>query len=129
MQRLESENASLRQAVGGPGAYECQVRDVHELSDDGILVEATAAFRAQALGVKFVVNRDSGLITGGVGGNGNFDSREVTFTPPGNPFYVVSTSRAPHRNVEYLSIRDWAEGPEKPFVLAESSNVFTGSCR
>lgn len=129
MQRLESENATLRRTIGGPNAYDCKVLEVKELQDDGKLVEAAAAFRAQSVGATFVVNRETGVITGAVGGNGNFDTWTVTFTPPDNPFYVVSTTRSPHRNVEYLSVRDWAEGQDKPFVLAESSHVFSGVCR
>lgn len=52
----------------------------------------------------------------------------MVFTPPDNPFYVVSITPAPHINVEYLSIRDWVGGPDKPFVLADATNVFTGTC-
>lgn len=56
MQRLESENATLRRTIGGPNAYDCKVLEVKELQDDGKLVEAAAAFRAQSVGATFVVN-------------------------------------------------------------------------
>jgi len=125
---LEAENAALRRSVVGPNAYQCRVNDVKELNDKGALVEASAAIRTQAVGATFVVDRMTGIMVGGVGGNGTFESQKVVFTPPDNPFYIVSTTHAPNRNVEYLAVRDWVVGPDKPFVLADATNVFTGTC-
>ena len=129
IQRLEAENAALRRSAGGQNAYECLVRDVRQLSDAGMLADAAPTFRNQVVGATFVVDRETGVISGGIGGNGTFASRTVVFTPPENPFYVVSTTQGPNRNVEYLSVREWVVSPDKPFVLADASNVYTGTCR
>ena len=54
IERLEAENASLRQSVAGPNAYQCRVTLVKELDDKGALVEAAAKFREQVIGTTFV---------------------------------------------------------------------------
>jgi hypothetical protein len=53
----------------------------------------------------------------------------VVFTPPGNLFYVISESYGPNKTVDLLSVRDWADGAEKPFLLIESAMVVSGICQ
>jgi len=124
MQRLEAENVTLR----GPESYECKVLTAAQLGNGGTLTTLTGDLEAQTAGALFVVDRRTGQIAGGVGNNATFETRQVVFTPPDNPFYVVSFSHGPNRSVALLSIRDWVEGPFKPFVLVDSTFVFTGTC-
>ena len=109
--------------------YRCIVREARELTAIGTLVEMPPAMRAQTVNKTFDVDQITGIIDGAVGNNWSFESQQVLFTPPGNPFYVVSITRGPNKNVDLLTIRDWAEASDKPFVLAQSSYVFSGTCR
>jgi hypothetical protein len=125
---LRSHNASLTRQIAGKESYVCTVRAAASLDDQGRLTAVTDDIHRQAVGATFTVDRTTGRIIGGVGNNASFETRQVVFTPPDNPFYVVSYSHGPNRNVEFLSIRDWATSPQKPFLLAESTFVFTGTC-
>lgn len=102
-------------------SYRCLVRGASEVGPDGVLVPAAQSVRKVAIGSTFVVERSSGRILGGVGNNETFESRTVVFTPPDNPYYVISVSHGPNKNVDYLSMRDWASGPRKPFLLAQGA--------
>lgn len=127
--KLRAENAELRQQVSDPNTYVCKVGQAQELRDDGVLSEAPAHVSSETVGSTFIVDRKSGLISGAVGNNLTFETRDVTFTPPNNPYYVVSTSHGPNKNLDYLIIRDWVDGVDKPFLLADSRSVFSGTCR
>jgi hypothetical protein len=129
LERLRSENAELKASASDPNSYVCKVTAASELGDDGVLANGNANIKGQTVGKTFVVDKHTGLISGAVGNNITYESRDVVFTPPNNPFYVVSTSHGPNRNLEFLTIRDWVDGVEKPFMLVGSSLVFTGKCR
>jgi hypothetical protein len=125
---LEAENAAFRQAVGIAQRYVCKVVGVRELSDSGFIEDAPEPVKAGRIGLSFVVNRDTGEITGDVGNNATYETNTVVFTPPNNRFHVVSISHGPNRSVNFLSIQDWAAGPKKPFLLVESGSVYSGTC-
>ena len=128
MRRLEAENLALRREIGGPDSYDCKVLAATQLGDGGVLRERTEGPEAAVVGSSFVVNKDTGRIAGGVGNNATFESHTVVHTPPDNPFYIVSITHGPNKNIDFLSIRDWAQGPKKPFLLVESGSVYTGTC-
>jgi hypothetical protein len=108
-------------------SYRCKVIAANELGDDG-RVAPSKGLSATAVGSTFVVYRPTGLIYGGVGNNGAWESQTVVFTPPNNRFYVISTSHGPNKHVTLLSIKDWADGPQKPFILVDSDTAYSGHC-
>jgi hypothetical protein len=126
--RLRAQNAALREQLQGKNLYQCTVLAYQELTDDGLLREGTI-MRDQVVGASFVADKSTGLIAGGIGNNATFESRKVVFTPPGNPFYLISESGGPNRNVDLLLVRDWADGPDKPFLLIQSGIVSNGICQ
>jgi hypothetical protein len=106
--------------------YTCRASAVYELKDDGSLQRLDTFL--MNWDSPFEVDRATGLSSGGAGENTTYPIKEVIFTPPGNLFYVVSKSGGSNRSVKLLSIRDYASGPRKPFMLMDSSWVFSGVC-
>jgi hypothetical protein len=125
---LKAENATPRRQSQPQDSYKCKVLTANTLDDRGLLTKAAQHIEVQVVGATFFVNRNTGWISGAIGSNETFESRTVVFTPPDNPFYVVSFTHGPNRNVDFLSIRDWVEPAEKPFLLVDSALMFTGTC-
>jgi hypothetical protein len=109
------------------GTYECRVLSISDLAKDGRLV--ASVYAPVAVGSSFLVDRMSGRYSGSFLNNVLFQKAQVEFAPPDNSFYVVSVGHPPNMQVEYLAIRDWAEGPLKPFIFTEAGRVLTGTCR
>jgi hypothetical protein len=106
--------------------YTCRATGVAELMDDGSLRPLDRF--AAGWDSPFHVDRATGLIAGGPANNVTDPSTEVVFTPPSNPFYVISKSGGANRHVNLLSVRDYTPGPRKPFLFVNSSWVYSGVC-
>jgi hypothetical protein len=106
--------------------YACRATAVSELMDDGSLQRLDRFM--SGWDSPFQVDRATGLVAGGPADNATDPVAEVVFTPPDNLFHVISKSGGQTRSVTLLSVRDSAPGPRKPFLLVNSSWVFSGVC-
>ncbi len=43
--------------------------------------------------------------------------------------YKVITVYSPHASVDYLEVKEFEEGPVKPFVYKNMGGIYTGTCK
>lgn len=103
--------------------YLCTVRAVYDLTDGGEL--ANSPF---GVGQRFSVNRETGVLTGGLE---HPAWSRVTVLDRGSTeqsFKVVAVSTAEFPFLHYLEIREYTSGSVKPFSYTAGSLLRTGTC-
>lgn len=103
--------------------YLCTVRAVYDLTDGGELADSPFG-----VGQRFSVNRETGVLTGGLE---HPAWSRVTVLDRGSTeqsFKVVAVSTAEFPFLHYLDIREYTSGSVKPFSYTAGSLLRTGTC-
>jgi hypothetical protein len=120
-------------AHAGPLTYKCTVGAHYELASDGSLQPLKKAMSA-SLGSEFYVDRRSGVVIGGGIGNASYPTK--TIIDPGGPamaFKLLSVSAdvattKNGKNAIYLTVQEYANSVDKPFVATDNMIIITGRC-
>lgn len=112
-------------------SYECEINGEYIFGEKGNLISDEKIYSGQ----KFNVDRKSGVVLGGGVGNSSYPAKEVLDPGGKEQSYkliwiskdVVGTGGG--KNVVYLSVEEFAEGLEKPFVLVAGSRTLSGLCK
>lgn len=109
--------------------FKCVVKDGVQLGDDGMLNHDTAVGRAY-VGREFVVNRATGLISGG--GLSNTMSGQVPtvydYLASENSYKAISVY-TPNYTIDYLQINQYVAGKKKPFFFKGAfGTMISGLC-
>jgi hypothetical protein len=119
----------LLTVAGGAAAYDetagykCNIKHSLRLAKDG-----SAGPRALGdLKIEFVIDRASGRMLGGT--TSAVWRYEVLDRGSDQQSYkVIYTSQAGFVHVQLLQIREFEDGPVKPFLLVDGTEVHTGTC-
>ena len=115
----------LPQANAYETAYQCVVKESKQLADDGTL-ESWDFY----LGTEFVVDRATGRMNGGLKNHGYFgDPKLIDLGSTEQAFKVITVHDAGFPSVDYLYVKSYAEGYEKPFVFRTNGDVLSGTCK
>lgn len=109
--------------------FECTVKEVYELSDQGLLYPGKG-FVTPDVGSKFVVNRQSGQITGKKITNtmSGYMPKVYSHLPSENS-YSALTIYEPNFTIDLLQIHEHVESKLKPFIYKGAfGEVVTGIC-
>lgn len=79
------------------------------------------------VGKQFIVDRSTGKMIGDPINTNGYTTQVVSTAVSGDAFQMVAINR--FRSAMYLGIQDFADGVDKPFVLASWFMVFSGSCQ
>ena len=109
--------------------FKCVVKDAVTLESDGTLdsLSDVAKFK---LGKEFVVNRQTGQMTGGGFNNTMSGFKPVVYDYlPSENSYKSITIYEPNYTVDYLEIRVYAKSKRKPFFFKSAwGSVVSGYC-
>lgn len=114
----------------GRGDFRCTVKESLRLGDSGTLVSGTEVAKKN-LEKEFIVDRETGRMSGG--GFTNHMSGEnptVYDYKPDENGYKAITIYEPNHTVDYLKIKEYVDGEEKPFIyLGAWGEIVSGTCR
>lgn len=136
-----SAGSASSQATKAIQQYRCVIESAVDVNDAGRVQDQQNTVESGLVGAQFRVDVKTGVITEEVPGKHQYFSsifvlwrapnaaaRSVVFVPPKNSFHAVTTSPGPNRHIDYLTIKEWADGPKKAFLFAQSTSVLTGTC-
>ena len=106
-------------------AYQCVVKESKQLADDGTL-ETWDYY----LDAEFFVDKATGRMNGKLKNHGLHG--DPTVIDPGSDqqaLKVISVHEHEWHSVDYLHVKSFAEGPEKPFVFSSGTEVYSGTCK
>ncbi len=106
-------------------SYVCTVEGVSRLADEGTLKGSPDD---PIVGKEFTVDRESGKIIGRYIGSDGFNTQVLDPGSDVQSFKVLATNRTGFLHVLYLEIMEFAKGMLKPFLLIQSSLVYSGRC-
>lgn len=109
--------------------FKCTVKEVYKLEKTGLL-EPGEGFVTPDIGSQFVVNRQSGQITGKKITNTMSGVIPTVYSHlPTENSYIALTIYKPNYTVDLLQINEYVETDEKPFLYKGAfGEVVTGVC-
>lgn len=111
------------------GNFKCTIKDAVNLEDDGILNHKSHLV-TYYLGKEFVVNRQTGIITGEVINNTMSGQMPTVYDylPEENGYKSVNIYK-PNNTVDYLQINQYIQNKEKPFFFKGAfGTMVSGTC-
>jgi len=109
--------------------FKCVIKDAVHLEKDGTLNHKSNLV-AGYLGKEFVVNRQTGVITGaGICNTMSGQMPSVYDYLPEENGYKAVTYYKPNNTIDYLQINQYVDGKEKPFFFRGAfSTMVSGTC-
>jgi hypothetical protein len=111
-------------AYGEAAGYKCNIKHSLQLGKDGSA--QPNALANQYRNMEFVIDRASGRMLGGTASNWKYEVWDRGSNQ--QSYKAVYTSQAGFLNVQLLQIREYENGPVKPFLLVDGTEVHTGTC-
>lgn len=109
--------------------FKCTIKDMVHLEDNGTLNHKSNIV-AEYLGREFVVNRQTGIITGAniLNTMGGKMPSVYDYLPEENGYKAV-THYKPNNTFDYLQINQYSSKTEKPFFFKGAfGKMFSGTC-
>jgi hypothetical protein len=114
--------------LAGPSVYECVIKTEYRLDDNGAVAPVSKDI-ATSLGDRFMVDRDSGRITGALTDNKIAKDFKVIQQGDSNRTFVAMSSYW-GGITDYLQVNEFVRSPEKPFLLVfKGFWIHAGTCR
>ena len=114
-----------------PPDYMCTIVDLAEARDDGRIGSTgwTDRVADELVGTSFLVDRQSGRMTGSVLRNDNaFGTPQIVDHGSSEQAYKVVTVYQPRATLDYLRVEEHVDGPVKPFLFLNGRQLVTGTC-
>ena len=110
--------------------YYCQIIGQSKVADSGVTVASRETYPVSyhAHPSKFVVNRATGAIVGGVFHNSSADRIEVLDNGSQEQAYKLMSVFGPHISVDYLQIKSFKSQAQKPFSGMSQGQFYSGVC-
>jgi hypothetical protein len=122
-------------AAETPKSYFCEVTNIYELSDSGVLQSSGGLdVLIKKENNRFQININTGEMTGTLFSSSNWARTSVldSGTSPSGSFLKVMYSSPPggeFTNVGYLEIQGRIEQPSRPFLYEVGGGLYSGTCR
>jgi hypothetical protein len=111
----------------GSEGYVCTVATFSRLADDGTL---RSDGDDPIIGQEFTVDRQSGKIIGRYMASGGYTTTVLDFGSSSQTFKVLAkTPEGLFVHILYLEIQEFRKEILKPFLLVDSSLVYSGRCK
>lgn len=109
--------------------FKCTIKDAVNLEYDGTLNHKSNIVTGY-LGKEFVVNRQTGIITGANITNTMSGKLPIVYNYlPNENAYQAVTHYKPNNTIDYLKINQYSEKAEKPFFYKGAfGTMVTGTC-
>ncbi len=107
-------------------SYKCTVEDVSQLDDVGELTKT--AWMQVYKGKEFVVDVSTGRMIGGITNANAAGQPQVLDSGSEEQSLKVITIFGPNVAVDYLLVRVFQEGAQKPFIFVTGEAVLSGTC-
>ena len=107
-------------------SYKCIVTNAYDLTESGALSQS--GFPTIYIGREFVVDRDTGIMVGGLSNINDYGTPVVNHRGSKDTSFKVLTLYSPYSYVDYLEVIEFEKKPLKPFSFHSLSNIFTGLC-
>jgi len=109
--------------------YLCTVIQAYELSDKGTY-ESGHYIEGQAIGKKFSIKRETGVITGYMRNDYHAKPQVLSYGSSENGYHIVSLKAHDNGNtsVHYLTVSEFQKGKVKPFKYVIGTTTLTGTC-
>ncbi len=114
--------------VGAETYYYCQIINQSKVVESGLMAQRNTYTVAHSSQQKFVVNRATGAIIGGVFHNSDAERIEVLDNGSQEQAYKVLSVFGPHISVDFLQIQSFKDQGAKPFSGMSQGKFFTGLC-
>ncbi|EOX1578104.1 hypothetical protein ACPD0P_003388 [Vibrio cholerae] len=106
--------------------YKCLIKNAVTVGSNGELKELGDKFVIDKL---FTVNRRTGDMTGSIKNNYVTTPSVLDYGSSENSFKAIATMKNEiTTNVYVLTIEEFDDSPQKPFVFLSNSDVFYGTC-
>jgi hypothetical protein len=122
-------------AAETPKSYFCEVTNIYELSDSGVLQSSGGLdVLIKKQNNRFQININTGEMTGTLFSSSNWARTSVldSGTSPSGSFLKVMYSSPPggeFTNVGYLEIQGRSDQPSRPFLYEVGGGFYSGTCR
>jgi hypothetical protein len=122
-------------AAETPKSYFCEVTNIYELSDSGVLQSSGGLdVLIKKQNNRFQININTGEMTGTLFSSSNWARTSVldSGTSPSGSFLKVMYSSPPggeFTNVGYLEIQGRIDQPSRPFLYEVGGELYSGVCR
>ena len=122
-------------AAETPKSYFCEVTNIYELSDSGVLQSSGGLdVLIKKENNRFQININTGEMTGTLFSSSNWARTSVldSGTSPSGSFLKVMYSSPPggeFTNVGYLEIQGRIDQPSRPFLYEVGGELYSGTCR
>tara|TARA_B100000686_G_C16306317_1_gene721022 strand:- start:232 stop:639 length:408 start_codon:yes stop_codon:yes gene_type:complete len=120
---------SSGQSFAGYDGYICTILQIQKLDSSGKFVKETAW--EFALGKQFTIDRDTGKIIGKGLSNELYSKIKVLQRGDEKDSYkhIATNLSSAHVQVQYVYVREYAEGLEKPFWATDDNyRIYSGLC-
>jgi len=111
--------------------YKCKIERLSFASGDS--GNSYETYKELYLGKEFTVNRESGVMVGGLKNSYVTRPQVIDFGSTENSYKAVTTMKMEQgtgagSNIYALNIEEFESGPKKPFVFMENNKIFFGFC-
>ena len=106
--------------------YQCTIRALVTTVDDGPVMESE---RKAYVGKMFSINRQSGVMTGALKNAVLSEPVVVDFGSSQNAFKAFSIFKGAGSYITVINVREFDDGPLKPFLYTSNESVYSGVCR
>ena len=114
-------------AISGPLEYQCAIKSIHDLSDEGLMRES--GWDSKMSGGHFTVTRSTGEILGET--LTTIMARGTRIVNPGSSENSFKATADFDGQIQLIEIQEFKEGNLKPFVALSmgGAGIVTGVCR
>lgn len=110
----------------------CQVKSVYRLNTDGNLSAVkfgpgTNLFRT-ANADTFVLDRVTGVFTGAVLANKDIVTTVLDYGSTKQSYKAISRNTTGYMHARYLEVEVFSDSMDKPFMMTDGSDIYTGKC-
>lgn len=108
--------------------YYCELITTAKVADSGSVQQQQMHSVAQALQNRFVIDRQTGAIIGGVFANASAQRIEILDQGSAEQAFKVLSVFGPHVSVDFLQVQTFRPAAEKPFSGMSQGRFYSGLC-
>ncbi len=118
--------AAIQESEGK--GYRCTIMDLSRTTDKGFFVKQFL-YRVNVRPQTFWVDRNQGLVRGDVFDNVNAQEIRIIDRGSEQQAFKLLSVFGPMMTIDYLQIKEYKEGAQKPFTGMSQGKAFSGLCQ
>jgi hypothetical protein len=119
---------TMSASAASSSAYKCHIKSLKSLNDSGELVDFLHDEAFEFMKKEFVVDRDTGRMSGATTNHGPYGQPRVIDKGSGEQAYKALTIVEPFTTVDFLYVQEFAKGTKKPFFFVTGTKRYSGLC-